>query len=124
VKSIEKLLLTYRETSEILGISMRSLTRAVKQGELIPVQAPGTRGRSGRRFLAQDVENRVALLGMKAQGIAPPSPSKQKRTQLSRIQMRSVGEVVDSVLERKGSINPKVSPPKKAESVTLESQPI
>jgi len=105
VKTTEKLLLTYRETSEILGISMRSLTRAVKHGELIPVQAPGTRGRSGRRFLARDIANQIAHLGEEAKKIAHPSLQNHKGKMNGQLQRRSVKEVVDAVIERSGNGN-------------------
>lgn len=52
----DKLLLTFDEVAELCSISKRSVSRAVHDGELKVVQAPGTSSHRGKRIPRKEVE--------------------------------------------------------------------
>ena len=52
-----KMLLTFEEVAELCSVSKRSVSRAVRAGELRAMQAPGTRGHRGKRIPRQEVES-------------------------------------------------------------------
>ena len=57
MKKLDRVLLTFEEVAEMCSISRRSVSRAVQQGELIVVQAPGTIGNKGKRIPFQEVKD-------------------------------------------------------------------
>lgn len=53
-------LYTYGEVAEICAITTRTVHEAIVQRELTAVQAPGTRGKRGRRITAASLESYLA----------------------------------------------------------------
>ena len=60
-------LLTYAEAGRKLGLSVRSVRRLVAEGEMLPLQAPGTVGPRGVRVHIRDVEKLLDLAELAAQ---------------------------------------------------------
>ena len=52
----DRRLLRFNEACEVLGITMPTLRRAVDQGHLVCVQAPGTWSSKGKRILAESID--------------------------------------------------------------------
>jgi len=52
----ERELLTVGECSSIFGCSVRSIRRAIREGDLVGWQAPGTFGTKGRKVTRASVE--------------------------------------------------------------------
>lgn len=50
-----KVLLTFEEVAGMCSISRKSVSRAVRSGELKAIQAPGTTGAKGRRIPMAEV---------------------------------------------------------------------
>ncbi|NQU47215.1 MAG: helix-turn-helix domain-containing protein [Planctomycetes bacterium] len=57
MRKLDRVLLTFEEVAEICSISRRSVSRAVQNGELLVVQAPGTIGNKGKRIPLQEVQS-------------------------------------------------------------------
>lgn len=53
-------LLTFGLASQVLGISIGSLEKAVKEEQLVVVQAPGTFSSKGRRILRASIDQYLA----------------------------------------------------------------
>lgn len=53
-------LYTYGEVAEICAITTRTVQEALVQRELTAVQAPGTKGKRGRRITAASLESYLA----------------------------------------------------------------
>lgn len=49
-------LLTYREVAELCSMHVRTVARAVERGDLVSVNAPGTRGHKGKRITRRSLE--------------------------------------------------------------------
>ena len=76
----DKLLLTYEEVAKLFSISKRSICRAVQDGELEAVQAPGTTGTRGKRISREEVFGWLGRQGKERAKVlarfkAPPGPS-------------------------------------------------
>lgn len=90
-----RLLITYRQAARICGVSVKSISRAVKRGELRSIQAPGTTGNAGLRLLASDVADRVRTI------TPPPAPAAEAED-VNQIPCRkNVGNVIDFVLRNR-----------------------
>ena len=53
-------LLTTREAAAILAVGRQAIRKAIRAGDLVAVQAPGTTGRRGLRILARSVSDYIA----------------------------------------------------------------
>jgi excisionase family DNA binding protein len=83
-------LIRYQEAADLLGVSRRTLGKAIAAGELSPIQAPGTKGTSGRRLSLVEVE---ALM-------QAPEPIKPPKSPLETKAMRPGGPVQMSSIIR------------------------
>ncbi len=49
-------LLTYQQVADECGICKMTVRRAVERGELVAINAPGTRGASGKRITSESLQ--------------------------------------------------------------------